>query len=437
VITESSPELALELVALEALLPVATAFVEKAASALGLAQSDALSLTLATEEVFAYLCEVGAPGRQVRMHCSGGGYYVEVEFLFQPRKFNMQAFNLAASASVPGERVTDETGLLIASRMVDRFHFRGDEHGLLVSLSKEKTYSEADDSSAAVVKPLQDFSIQTPDDGELKELIRLVRSHYPKRFLLNDFLYPGKVVDMAEAGVYRALIACDQGGHIGGGLVWTFQTPKIVLCYGPFIFDQPQESVMAQELVNECIGATAKSGAVGMIFQNPTAQLPAAYFESLGSLTVHTEEDGSLEIPVYYKHLFEDVGTTVWAHPSLHAFLNEEYRRLVFAREVLTTKDEGERGSPFSVISAEFDKAQGSVVLRPVWWGDDAEETLQANVKVLQRERIPNVFFHIDLGKPWQSHFAPATKKSGFVSRLVLPYCGKGDIVVFQLARNE
>ena len=41
-------------------LPVATSFVEKAAAAFGLAEPEALSLTLATEEIFVYLCSVAA-----------------------------------------------------------------------------------------------------------------------------------------------------------------------------------------------------------------------------------------------------------------------------------------------------------------------------------------------------------------------------------------
>jgi hypothetical protein len=105
---------------------------------------------------------------------------------------------------------------------------------------------------------------------------------------------------------------------------------------------------------------------------------------------------------------------------------------MVFARDIKLIRDEGEMGSPFSVVSAEFDKLQAVVTLRPVWWGDDAEEILAGDVKILQSDGIHGIFFELDMGRPWHSRFSPALEKNGFEPRLILPNCGKGDIVVFQ-----
>ena len=107
-------EVTLSLRADQIFLPVATSFVEKAAVAFGLAEPEALSLTLAAEEIFAYLCSAAAPGKEVLMKCRSGGYYVDQEFLFEARDFNMKAFNLTASVSMDHQDGTDETGLLIA-----------------------------------------------------------------------------------------------------------------------------------------------------------------------------------------------------------------------------------------------------------------------------------------------------------------------------------
>jgi hypothetical protein len=137
-------------------------------------------------------------------------------------------------------------------------------------------------------------------------------------------------------------------------------------------------------------------------------------------------------MPTFYRHLQEDDGAAVWAHPLLEEFLTREYRRLWFARDIKTVCDEGELHSRHCVISAEFDKQQGTVILRPVWWGDDAEETLVGDVEILRKDGIRSIFFEMDLGKPWQSYFNPALEQSGFEPRLILPYCGKGDLVVFQ-----
>lgn len=433
VIREADTELGLDLVARESFVSVAAAFVEHSASAFGFRPEDALPLTLAAEETFVYLCRIGAPGAGVRISCRGRVFYVEVEFLFQPHEFDMRAFNLAAPSYVGSDGAGEETGLLIASRMVERFHFHLDEQGLQVGFRKEKTYPEEPLTGEKKPRSLENIVVRTPDEAELKELIRLARLWYSRRHLITDFNHPGKVVDMMTVGALFALVVVDRAGRIGGGLLWSFQSAKAVVCYGPYVFDPELEAEISEELVNGCLGAIAKSSAVGLISHNPPPQFPTPYFERLGSLSVCTEDSGESQTQVYYRHLVEDPGTTVWAHPQLHDFLIAEYRRLDFGREVLAAQDRGEQGSPYSVVSAEFDKTGESVTLRPVWWGNDATETVAANVDILRREGIRNIFLDLDLGKPWQSHFTPSAYANGFVPKLVLPYGGKGDIVVFQL----
>ncbi|MFH1115069.1 MAG: ATP-binding protein [Pseudomonadota bacterium] len=427
---DSNPEVTLSLTARTSLLPVAVSFVENSATAFGLERADALMLTLAVEEIFAYLCRSGAPERPIEMRCKSGGYFVETEFLFHPREFDMRAFNLTEHPHGDALERVHETGLLIAARMVDRFRFASDEKGLRVNLIKEKAYPGLD-STVAETRPLERFSIRMPEPEELKEFLRLVHSYYRGHVLPVDFNYPGKVVDMAAVQAYRAAIACDEFGRIGGGLLWRFRTLKTVDCCGPYVFAQPQAQVMAQELVDQCIGTAVKTQAVGIINQYPTGHLPAGYFEKLGTLT-ETQDGRFVEMPVFYRHLHEDPGAAVWAHPSLVSFLELDYGRMAFARDIKLISDQGETRSPFSVISAEFDKVRAVVTLRPIWWGDDAEETLSGDVEVLENGGIHCIFFEMDLGKPWHSRFSPALDKNGFRPRLILPNCGKGDIVVFQ-----
>ena len=95
-------------------LKLATSFVENSAIALGMDHSNALALTLATEEIFAYLCRFGAPRQELEIRCAGGLYYVQVQFLFEAQDFNMRSFNLTAKASIQDETGFEETGLLIA-----------------------------------------------------------------------------------------------------------------------------------------------------------------------------------------------------------------------------------------------------------------------------------------------------------------------------------
>ncbi len=425
-------EITLNLRADPVFLPVVTSFVQEGTRAFGLGEPEALALTLAAEEIFAYLCHVAAPGREVQIRCRSCGYYVDQEFLFQARDFNMRAFNLTASASFDDEASQQETGLLIASRMVDRFQFFQEEAGLRLILTKEKTYPSLSDLPIPESEPLPVFFVRPPDSEELKSFVRMVNGHYPVHIIPASLTLPGKVVDMTACGELHAAVAVDKVGHIGGGIAWRREGTQLVEFYGPYVFNQLADSDMAQVLTDHCIAAVARGNVGGLINRYPTPDLPVAYFESLGSLTLRQRNGTSRETVAFYRHLEEDLGLSVWSHSSLDAFLKEQYQRLVFAREIRPLTEAGESSSPFSVISAQFDRVSDRVTLHPIWWGQNADEIVAAYVGTLLKEELPNIFFHMDLGRPWHCYFTPALLKCGFGPRLLLPYAGKGDLVVFQ-----
>lgn len=425
-------DVSLQLRAREPLLPLAVSCSEKTATALGLAEPEALALTLATEEIFTYLYKVAAPGKEVEIRFRSGGYYVEQEFAFKADDFDMKAFNLTASVSPNDECSLEETGLLIASRMVDRFKFGQSEEGLRLKLVKEKAYPEISEIRAPEVPPLTKRGIRTPDAEELKVLVHLVDKYYPHEVIPGLFRFPGKLVDMVAAGDCGAAIAADKAGHMGGGIVWQRVSDETVEWFGPYLFNQPDPSEIALALVDACIEAVARSSVESLITRFPTRDLPTDYFERLGSVTVCPENCAPLELEAYFRHLGEDLGGVAWCHPLLEGFLVEEYERLFFAREIQLVRDEGETPSPFSVLSAEFDRSICSVTLRPIWWGLDASQTVASYVEVLLKEGLTCILFEIDLGRPWHSHFVPALLDRDFEPRIVLPLAGRGDVVVFQ-----
>jgi len=413
-------------------LPVATSFVEKASTAFGLAATEALALTLATEEVFTYLCGAAAAGTEVLISCRGHGYYVEEEIAFKAQEFDMRAFNLTGATSFEDEGRTRETGLLIASRMVDLFRFAESGDRLNLTLVKEKAYPAYSGEAVSTAKPLDEFVVRAPDTEELKAFVSLTNSRYQRYLIPSSFSYPGKVVDMVAVGDYRAAVAVDPPGSIGGGLVWRRESAKMVEFYGPYLFAQPPESTMAEALIDACLHDVARSESLGLISRYPTPEIPADYFEPLGSLAFRQADGALVELTACYRHLEEDLGSAVWADPRLEPFLSREYGRLAFAREIRRVEDAGESSWPFSVLSAEFDRSQARVTLRPVWWGRDSEEIVGAHVETLRKEALSCLFFEMDLGKAWQTHFTAALLDNGFEPRLMIPYGGAGDIVVFE-----
>ncbi len=97
------------------------------------------------------------------MTCRSGGYFVEQEFVFQAEDFDMNAFNLTASVALDEQTGIDETGLLIASRMVDRFRLFQEDNGLHLVLISEKVYPESMDIDIPPVTQLTDFTVRPPD----------------------------------------------------------------------------------------------------------------------------------------------------------------------------------------------------------------------------------------------------------------------------------
>ncbi|MBN1277577.1 MAG: hypothetical protein JXA35_08800 [Deltaproteobacteria bacterium] len=427
----------IRLFATAAFTPLAMAFVEKAAVGLKLGQTEAMSLTLATEEIFSYLCRIATSDQPVEIHCSSGGYYVRADFLFPSDDFNMRAFNLTATVSFDDEASLEEMGLLIASRAVERFYI-SEEKGkrLRLSLIKEKAYPETITAEIPEVKPFRDFSIRRPDSDALKLFALLVKHHYQGQIIPCSFNYPGKVADMVDGGEYQAVLAISPGGEVGGGIIWRWAGLKTMECFGPYTFNQAPDSPMSNNLLDACLGYIARTHAVGLINRFPTNDLPVKYFETLGALTIFGSREQSSSVTAYFRQMQEDAGTSVWSSPELEQFLQGEYGRLFLPRKILPVMDHGEMKAPFSVLSAEFDRSQDMVTLRAIRAGTDAYRNLSGHMSLFSRESIHNVFFEMDLGLPWQAEFTPALLKSAFKPMLVLPYAGQGDIIVFQLFRK-
>jgi anti-sigma regulatory factor (Ser/Thr protein kinase) len=418
-------------------VPLVTSFAEKSAEAFSLGREEVLKLTLACEEIFVYLCQAGKGAETITIEASNGVYYTRVKFLFKAHGFSLRSFNLTASVSLDSLASLEEMGLLIASRSVENFCITEDpQEGYALALIKEKSYPESTEIEAPKIKPIKIFTPKIPGPEGLKLFSRLVVAFYPARFP-PAFCFPGKIVDMVSSGEFNAAVAMDDGGQIGGGILWRWLGEKLVEFFGPYLFSQPPDTGMAEGLIDACIGQIAKTDAMGLVTRYSTPELPKGYFESSGSVDF-IQPDGPIRTsPVYYRQLHEDLGCQVWAHPDLEGFLRIEYNRLFFAREIHLTRHEGEERSPYSVFAPQFDRSHHQVTLRPILEGNDAFNNLSQHVTVLRAEGLMNIFFEIDLGQAWQTSMTPALLGNGFRPRFILPYGGEADVVVFQYQEGK
>lgn len=413
-------------------VPLASSFVGHAARGLGLDREAAEELSLAAEEVVAYLTKIQTVDNDIEIRCFAGSHFIQVDLTLPVADLHLQVFNLTATVSIEDEAFSEDMGLLIASRMTDRFRISKRPGGNLeLRLVKENVYPEIGAAPAADPAPVSRYSLAEPDPAQIKWFLRLVNGQYPATLFPRDFRYPGKVVDMASGNDCRVLLAVGPAGEIGGGMLWTTGSDRTVEVFGPYIFHPDSDPQMARDLLEHCISSAARTPALVLISRTPTPQLPPGYLEPLGSLHF-AGPDGASEATACFRQMHEDTGSVVWAHPQLVGFLEEQYRRLVLPRDIQPVRAEGETKDPFSVLGVEMDRTLKRAVLRPVWAGEDRRENLAGHLRLLEKEGVDSVCFEMDLGASWQAEFTPALIALGFAPRIVLPYAGAGDLVVFE-----
>ena len=201
-------------------LPVITNFIENTSCVFGIDKQGALKLTLASEEVFSYLCNVIQGDKTLDIIYTGGIYFVAVEFSFDKIEIDLKAFNITATPSSESEESFREMGLLIAARSVDSLSLEeASDERLVLRLIKEKSYPPSGAIELPHIPPMASFALKVPIADEIKMFSRLLPVHYKDYPFPDAFRCPGKLVDMVTSTLYGISIATDERGLIGGGII--------------------------------------------------------------------------------------------------------------------------------------------------------------------------------------------------------------------------
>ncbi len=271
-------------------LPVVTQFVESAASLFGLARTESLKLSLATEEIFLHLCGAVCAGEQLETACQDGLYYTRVLFRFHAPQLNLKGLNIASDSAKDGQCDLDEMGLMIASRSVDRLHLTEEKgHRICLAVTMEKVYPRFSEQLPRPAAPAG-VSVEEPDRERVKRFALMAGRFSPERDRPPFFAYPGKVADMVAGGEYRCLTAISQKREIVGGIIFSGRSERIVQFHGPYLFSEGEQIAAADALLTALIASIARTKALGLL---SLAGLPKALepqFEHLGSLPPSTAE---------------------------------------------------------------------------------------------------------------------------------------------------
>jgi hypothetical protein len=242
---------------------------------------------------------------------------------------------------------------------------------------------------------------------------------------------------MIDSGDFHCLVAINGKHEIIGGIRFTHFTEKIVWCCGPYIFAGNNTAVIGETLLNACLGRIARTEAVGLhcLYGLPESLTPC--FESLGTLKFFSEGQEPVVETSFYRHLHEDPGCVVWAHPELIDTLRREYDRLILTRDIRTIQDHGETRSGASLFAAEVNRQRAAITLRPLWPAADFASNVERHVHYLSNDRFLKIFFEIDLGISWHGEIIPALLANGFHPGRLLPFAGHSVLVIFQYHATE
>jgi anti-sigma regulatory factor (Ser/Thr protein kinase) len=412
------------------LLCVATTFTEKGSQSLGLGQDDALSLTLATEEIFANLA---SQGLNTQWELRRGSHHVELRVSFPRKELDLANLNLVAKVDLADEGDSASLGWLVAARSVDRFQIEHqDRKRTTFVLTKKQYYPEAEPSKTWPTAEHRAEKFREPDEQEVALFCaRLVRSLGPSR-LLGFLRRPGRLSAMMQAGEVVVRLAFSAQGEPLGGVVLEMRRKKTAVLHGPFLFEQPQET--GRRLFHQLLKAVARSTLHGIVAKDTEELYREGELEYLGERSLQLL-DGSREVQrMFYRHITEDEGSVVWSPACLQSFLEETFDRLELAREIEAWQPGLGTRPTHSVISTDVQQDQKLVILRPVLDGADIRHNLDAHLEKLTEDGFKNFFFEIDLGESWQMAFAEPLVSCGFQPQLLVPEAARGDVLLFQRA---
>lgn len=411
-------------------VPLVQSVVENGAPVFGLDPGRTMMLTLAVEEIVVHLAGL-SPGTRMDFRLVPGGWHVRAEFSFKADPSDLWAMNLVTRTDTQEEM--DHLGLLVASRAVDDFTLRHEGDTLHLTLRKDRDYAIVTPAPTAPVETRGELSITWNPEPELIKIacVKALGCYTPDA-VPHAFFTPGKVVDMVRQRDMHMAVAMDRTGAPVGMICRRTPSEQGISFSGPYVF--ANDDRVGAFLTTHLINTVARTRAMGLFSDPATPSLSTKNFESLGHLSITHKDGGRTEQGVWYRHLKEDMGASVWAHRAYADFLEQAYRQQILMRDLKIIEGPGEQLPERSVFSAQLRPAAGKATLFPMVTGTDAGHCIARHVEILHQENFADIFIHIDLAHGWQAAMGQAVMDNGFTPRLVLPYGGKSDILVFQHA---
>lgn len=393
--------------------------VEESARAFGLDKGGCMRLMLAAEEVYAFLLQQGLEDESLSVTVCDGGAHVEVRLSLSDGIIPMESFNQVPrdDTDQPGSM---RQGLFLAARSVSSLEARSEDRKMVLSFSQNKTYDPVVPIEA-VLSSCGPWTLKAAGPVEANQLAARVASR-PSGKQPSFVLFNGKASDLVSSGNWGAFVALDPLAQVGAGVFWEKQG-KTAFLHGPWSFCDDLE--LAGSVLNKCLGELSRMNFDGVCIIDPTPETPLGFFEPLGQLPI-----GSRMAGAYYRLLGEDEGCALYVHPSLEKTVSSMVDDLFLPRAIHQV-DLPEHSLPEgSALSLRIDPEAGKATLSVLFSGRDGAENLKAHLDILSDQGIEDVSFALDLGISGDAIMGDALLKAGFVPRILLPWAGRGDVLI-------
>lgn len=289
---------------------------------------------LGAEDIFSYLCRAIGPEQPIQIDIDHQRYCLALRFFCPAAPLQLRLLNVTARSPLERGEASDDFDLFTVSRMVDALRVTREPDGrICLAVVVERRYSEKTKPDPGEAGPAPTWQVRAAGPADLPCLAARVTAHYPEAQYPGFLLYPGKAADVIAAGAWQAACAVGEQGVLLGGVLWHALSPQTLEMCGPFLFPPTQPAELGAALVEYVLEATAKTEALGILARRYEGQPMPAGFEPLGTLRTRAADGPAAEVLPIYRQLHEDLGTVVYAHPALEAFLRQEFARLVLPLE--------------------------------------------------------------------------------------------------------
>jgi hypothetical protein len=431
---QTKDSLLLQLPLKEAYGRVLSGALENVGVLFGLSEAKTGSLCATAARVFSCLCGTAVHDGLV-VDIVPCGSTVQVVFTFSADPADLSGFD-PAMAEPPEQASGCGPGDTASFVGVDlfRIHCSGGLEVKIV-LGQEREYPFVSRPAANLAVPVPPFEVVSdPSADEILEACLSAQSAYPPYLLHKSLFQPSKVVDMVDAGEMSVCVALDRSRRPSGMICWQPAGRSHAIFFGPYVFTRGEGATRespARSLTENFLCRASRSGLSGVFSGLSTPELPVESFEELGTVRYSLDSKTCMPIATYYRHLREDTGGAVWAHPAIEEYLRQTYERFSFVREICPTSVCASPTSPRTVLFAEIRKELREAVLRPLSVGADVQAVVSRHVKSLRARGILNIFLHVDLAFAWQARLAPELLENGFRPSFLLPCAGTSDLLIF------